>query len=49
MEAFIVFACLACLVTGFVAGAMVYRNNAKKFEREFAEMKAKYDALKSKI
>jgi len=37
------------LVLGFVAGALVYRNNAKRLEREEVEARADYEAAISKL
>lgn len=47
MEHVIVFS--AGAVAGFIAGALVYRNNAKKAEEKAAEWKGKYDGLIQKI
>jgi len=47
MEHVIVFS--AGAVAGFIAGALVYRNNAKKAEEKAAEMREKYEGLVKKI
>lgn len=47
MEQVIVIAAVA--VAGFVAGGLVYRNNAKKAEEKAAEWKGRYDGLIQKI
>ena len=33
---------------GFAAGALVYRNNAKRLEEELKDLKAKLEKLKGK-
>ncbi len=33
-------------IVGFVAGALVYRNNVKKITTELGELKEKYEAIK---
>jgi len=33
-------------VAGFAAGALVYRNNAKRLEDELNDLKRKYEAIK---
>jgi len=35
-------------VLGFAAGALVYRNNAKRLEAELKEVKERLETLKSK-
>ncbi len=33
-------------IAGFAAGALVYRNNARRLEEELADIKRKYEAIK---
>ncbi|HRR40421.1 MAG TPA: hypothetical protein P5244_04210 [Syntrophales bacterium] len=39
---------LLAAVIGFAAGALVYRNNAKRLEDELKDVKAKLEKLKGK-
>ena len=45
----LVIAFIAGLVVGAVIGALVYRNNALKAERELARIKAEIIAAKKKV
>ncbi len=43
----VLFILLAAAI-GFAAGALVYRNNAKRLEEELAELKKRLETLQSK-
>ncbi len=36
-------------IAGFVVGALVYRNNAKRLESELEDLKKKYEGIKSNL